>query len=45
MHEFQIINKYFSKLSNKNKSSLNLEDDVFYDSQKQKYYFSGSECD
>ena len=31
MHEFQLINKYFSKLSNKNKSSLNLNDDVFFD--------------
>ena len=31
MHEFQIINKYFSKLSKKNKSSLDLNDDVFFD--------------
>ena len=30
MHEFQLINKYFSKLSNKNKSSQNLNDDVFF---------------
>ena len=35
MHEFEIIKKYFSKLSFKNKSSLNLNDDVFFDkSQK-----------
>ncbi len=34
MHEFQLINKYFSKLSNKNKSSLNLNDDVFFDKSK-----------
>ena len=30
MHEFKLINKYFSKLSRKNKSSLNLNDDVFF---------------
>ena len=35
MHEFQIIKKYFSKLVKKNKSSLNLNDDVFFDSSKQ----------
>ena len=34
MHEFQIINKYFSKLSLNNKSSLNLNDDVFFDKSK-----------
>ena len=34
MHEFYLINKYFSKLSNKNKSSLNLNDDVFFDKSK-----------
>ncbi len=34
MHEFELIKKYFSKLSNKNKSSLNLNDDVFYDKSK-----------
>ena len=34
MHEFQLINKYFSQLSNKNKSSLNLNDDVFFDRTK-----------
>ena len=34
MHEFQIINKYFLKLSNNNKSSLNLSDDVFFDKSK-----------
>ena len=34
MHEFEIINKYFSKLSLKNKSSLNLNDDVFFDKSK-----------
>ena len=31
MHEFELINKYFSKLTNKSKSSLNLNDDVFFD--------------
>jgi len=34
MHEFNIINKYFSKLSSNNKSSLNLNDDVFFDKSK-----------
>ena len=34
MHEFKLINKYFSKLSRKNKSSLNLNDDVFFDKSK-----------
>ena len=34
MHEFDIINKYFSKLSSNNKSSLNLNDDVFFDKSK-----------
>ncbi len=29
MHEFELIKKYFSKLSHKSKSSLNLNDDVF----------------
>ena len=34
MHEFDLINKYFSKLSFFNKSSLNLNDDVFFDKSK-----------
>jgi len=34
MHEFQLIKKYFSILSKKNKSSLNLNDDVFFDRSK-----------
>ena len=34
MHEFEIINKYFSNLSSHNKSSLNLNDDVFFDKSK-----------
>ena len=34
MHEFELINKYFSKLSNNNKSSLNLNDDVFFKKSK-----------
>ena len=34
MHEFQLIQRYFSKLSNRNKSSLNLNDDVFFDKSK-----------
>ena len=34
MYEFQLINRYFSKLSYNNKSSLNLNDDVFFDKSK-----------
>ena len=34
MDEFQIINKYFSKLSSNNKNSLKLNDDVFFDKSK-----------
>tara|TARA_Y100000992_G_scaffold280514_1_gene227596 strand:+ start:310 stop:1269 length:960 start_codon:yes stop_codon:yes gene_type:complete len=34
MHEFHLINKYFSKLSRNNKSSLKLNDDVFFDRSK-----------
>ena len=34
MHEFQLINKYFSKLTKNNKSSLNLNDDVFFDKSR-----------
>ena len=34
MHEFELINKYFSKLSKNNKSSLRLNDDVFFDKSK-----------
>ena len=31
MHEFQIINNYFKKLTKNNKNSLNLNDDIFFD--------------
>ena len=34
MHEFDLIQKYFSKLSKLNKASLNLNDDVFFDKKK-----------
>ena len=34
MHEFELINRYFSNLSLDNKSSLNLNDDVFFDKSK-----------
>ena len=34
MHEFQLIKYYFSKISKKNKSALNLNDDVFFDKKK-----------
>jgi thiamine-monophosphate kinase len=34
MHEFDLIKKYFSKLSEFNKASLNLNDDVFFDKKK-----------
>jgi thiamine-monophosphate kinase len=31
MHEFELIKNYFQKLSKKSRSSLNLNDDVFFD--------------
>ena len=34
MHEFDLIKKYFSKISPNNKSALNLNDDVFFDKKK-----------
>ena len=34
MHEFEIINNYFSKIIKKNKSILNLNDDIFFDKNK-----------
>ena len=34
MHEFELIKKYFSKLSTNKKRSLNLNDDVFFDKSK-----------
>ena len=34
MHEFELINKYFSKLSKSNKSALSLNDDVFFDKKR-----------
>jgi len=34
MHEFDLIKKYFSNLSKFNKSSLDLNDDVFFDKRK-----------
>ena len=34
MHEFELIKKYFSKLTINNPSSLNLNDDVFFDKRK-----------
>ncbi len=34
MHEFELIKKYFSQLANKSQSSLNLNDDVFFDKVK-----------
>ena len=34
MHEFELIKKYFSKLTNKSKGSLKLNDDVFFDKKK-----------
>jgi thiamine-monophosphate kinase len=35
MHEFDLIKNYFQKLSKKSISSLNLNDDVFFDKKKQ----------
>ena len=34
MHEFELIKKYFSKISIKNKLALDLNDDVFFDKKK-----------
>ena len=34
MHEYQLIKKYFLKLTNKNRNSINLNDDVFFDKFK-----------
>ena len=34
MHEFDLINRYFSKLCKNNKGSLKLNDDVFFDKSK-----------
>jgi len=34
MHEFELINNFFSKLSKHNVSALNLNDDVFFDKSK-----------
>ena len=35
MNEFEIIRKYFLRLSKTNKSSLNLNDDVFFDKSRE----------
>ena len=34
MYEFELIQKYFSKISSNNKYALNLNDDVFFDKKK-----------
>ena len=34
MHEFELIKKYFSNISKKNKPALDLNDDVFFDKKK-----------
>ena len=34
MHEFELISKYFSKISKNNNGSLKLNDDVFFDRSK-----------
>ena len=34
MNEFELIKKYFSKLSSNNKNSLKLNDDVFFDKKQ-----------
>jgi len=34
MHEYELINNYFSKVAKKNKSALNLNDDVFFDKKR-----------
>jgi len=35
MHEFELIRNYFQKLSKKSPSSLNLNDDVFFDKKRE----------
>ncbi len=35
MHEFELINNFFLKLSSEKKGSLNLNDDVFFDKSKE----------
>ena len=34
MHEFDLINNYFFKIAKRNKSALNLNDDVFFDKKR-----------
>ena len=34
MHEFELIKKFFLKLSNFNKNALDLNDDIFFDKSK-----------
>tara|TARA_B100000029_G_scaffold266566_1_gene262468 strand:- start:1543 stop:2502 length:960 start_codon:yes stop_codon:yes gene_type:complete len=34
MHEFELINNYFTKISKNNKFALNLNDDVFFDNKR-----------
>ena len=34
MHEFDLIKNYFFKIAKKNKSALDLNDDVFFDKKK-----------
>ena len=34
MHELELIKNYFSKIAKKNKSALNLNDDVFFDKKR-----------
>ena len=36
MDEFTLVEKYFKKLTNKNPSALDLNDDVFFDKKKNK---------
>ena len=33
-NKIELIKKYFSKISNKNKSALNLNDDIFFDKKQ-----------
>ena len=40
MDDEKIIKKYFYKLSKNNPSSLNLNDDVFFDKKKTSCYFN-----
>ena len=44
MHEFELIKNYFSKIAKKNKSALDLNDDVFFDNLKKYLFIRSNSC-